>query len=91
MKLPKEVTLKITSTPVFFKKTKRYYITRRKRLINRPLVVFMFEGVIGEFMKPPKVAPNIPVSLMLRPGAQQGLKLIAEHFQVAIFFKRKQP
>ena len=77
LKMPKEITLKKTSTPVLFKKTKRYYINRRKRLLNRPLVVFMFEGVIGEFMKPPKVAPNIPVSLMLRPGAQQGLKLIA--------------
>lgn len=44
---PREATYHTAATPLFFKKTKRYYLTRRKRMLGRPLIVFMFEGVIG--------------------------------------------
>lgn len=86
---PKEPVFHTAATPSFYKKTKRYFLSRRKRMLGRPLVVLMFEGVIGEFQRPPKMAHNLPVTLLMRPGTLSGLKLLTEHFQVVLFFKRK--
>jgi hypothetical protein len=43
--------LMLPSTPKVFKLTKRELFGRRMSMMDRPLIVVNFQGVIGEFLK----------------------------------------
>jgi hypothetical protein len=39
------------STPKMFKRTKRVIFQRRMNMMDRPLIVITFQGVLGDFFK----------------------------------------
>ena len=39
------------STPEVFKRTKRIQFARRMTLMDRPLLIIQFQGVLGDFVK----------------------------------------
>lgn len=43
----------LPSTPKNFKRTKRVLFARRMNLMDRPMLIITFQGVLGDFMKKP--------------------------------------
>ena len=41
----------LPSTPKTYKRTKRVLFARRMNLMDRPVLIITFQGVIGDFMK----------------------------------------
>jgi len=43
----------LPSTPKNYKRTKRVLFARRMNLMDRPMLIITFQGVLGDFMKKP--------------------------------------
>jgi hypothetical protein len=66
----------LPSTPKIYKLTKRELFARRMNLMDRPLVIINFQGVLGDFLRD----KLDPLQINLRVGAKEGLKLLTNHF-----------
>jgi len=66
----------LPSTPKVFKKTKRELFARRMVQIDKPLVVVIFQGVIGDFL----FERGDSEVMNIRAGTVEGLKLLSYHF-----------
>jgi hypothetical protein len=42
----------LPSTPKHFKRTKREHFTRRMSVMDRPVLIITFQGVIGDMVQP---------------------------------------
>ena len=59
----------LPSTPKTYKRTKRVMFARRMNLMDRPIIIISFQGVIGDFIKKPfvqglkehQLAPTMPI------------------------------
>ena len=72
--------LMLPSTPKIYRLTKRELFARRMNLMDRPLVILNFQGVLGDFIK-----DNGLNSLNFRYGAVESLKMLTQHFQVVVY------
>ena len=61
--------------------SKRIWIQRREALVKRPLIVIIFDGLMGNFVK----SPINETMLFIRKGLIEGLKLLSTNYQVAVF------
>ncbi len=66
------------STPRHFRSTKRESFTRRMSMIDRPVLVITFQGVIGDFIKSNFFFQNDIANLPnVRLGAVKSLKVLS--------------
>ena len=68
--------------------SKRVQYRRRESMVNEPMIIMNFEGVIGDFFKA-NLWDKGPMSLYLRPGYLMGLKQLLTKFQVVLFCSLK--
>ena len=68
-----------------YKGTKRIDFNRRESMSNKKLIIFNFEGVIGDFYTP-SVWNRESLSLYLRPNTLSVLEIICTKYQVALLF-----
>ena len=46
----------LPSTPKTYKRTKRVLFARRMNLMDRPIIIITFQGVLGDFIKKSQIA-----------------------------------
>lgn len=75
--------LMLPPTPKVFKFSKRELFARRMSMMDRPLVIVNFQGVLGDFQKVAGSAINI------KSGTVEGLRLLRNHFQLVVFSREQ--
>ena len=75
--------LMLPSTPKVLKFSKRELFARRMSMMDRPLVILNFQGVLGDFQKVGGSAINI------KPGTIEGLRLLRNYFQLVVFSREQ--
>mmetsp|Transcript_33094 Transcript_33094/g.38004 ORF Transcript_33094/g.38004 Transcript_33094/m.38004 type:complete len:544 (-) Transcript_33094:23-1654(-) len=74
----------LPSTNKVYRNVKRIEFSRRMQMMDRPLVIVSFEGVVGSFHRDRIWSDKNP-KLVTRGGAAVGLRLFCTYFQVVIF------
>ena len=68
----------LPSTPKNYKRTKRVLFARRMNLMDRPMLIITFQGVLGDFMKKPVTGlrehPIVPTALPVPTTAKEKKK-----------------
>jgi hypothetical protein len=77
----------LPSTNKLYRNTKRIAFTRRMNMMDRPIIVISFEGIIGDFQKE-NIWSDKNYKLITRGNASAGLKLFWNYFQVVLYFKK---
>ncbi|CAI2364454.1 unnamed protein product [Moneuplotes crassus] len=77
----------LPSTNKFYRNTKRIDFSRRMHMMDRPLLIITFEGIIGVFHKE-NLWKDKNFKMITRSGSGPGLKLFCNYFQVVIFIKK---
>lgn len=74
----------LPSTNKVYRNIKRFEFSRRMNMMDRPIVIISFEGIIGNFHKE-KIWCDKNFKLITRGGAANGLRLFCNYFQVVLF------
>jgi hypothetical protein len=66
--------------------TKRIYFQRRDLYVKRPMIILIFDGLLGLFKK----SPVNETLLYVRKGIAEGLQKLSATFQIAIYTSMKE-
>ena len=66
--------------------SKRIYFERRELYLKRPLIILIFDGLLGLFKK----SPVNETLLYVRKGIAEGLQKLSANFQIAIYTSMKE-
>jgi hypothetical protein len=77
----------LPSTNKVYRNTKRVEFCRRMHMMDRPIVIIHFEGIIGNFHKE-RIWSEKNFKLITRGCAINGLRMFWTYFQVVIFIRK---
>ena len=78
----------LPSTNKVYRNIKRIEFSRRMNMMDKPIVIIKFEGIIGEIHKERIWSEKSNFKLITRGGAVNGLKLFSAYFQVVLFVQK---
>lgn len=77
----------LPSTNKVYRNTKRIDFNRRMQMMDRPIVIINFEGIIGHFHKE-KIWSEKNFKLITRGHASNGLRMFWNYFQVVVYVRK---
>lgn len=72
-------------TKQYSKWSKRLYFSKRSDMVMKNLILFVFDGVLGDCFKK-NLWGGSPIKMYLRRGVIKELKKLKEDFQIVLFF-----
>ena len=79
--------LLLPSTNKVYRNIKRIEFSRRMNMMDKPIVIIKFEGIVGEIHKE-RIWSDKNFKLITRGSAVDGLKLFSAYFQVVLFIQK---
>ncbi len=83
-KLGRHMIHLLPSTPNVFRNVKRLEFSRRMEMMERPIIIINFWGIIGNFSKEQLFSDN-KVKFVIRGGSASALQMFCSYFQVVLF------
>ena len=83
-KLGRHMIHLLPSTPNVFRNVKRLEFSRRMEMMEKPIIIINFWGIIGNFSKEQLFSDN-KVKFVIRGGSASALQMFCSYFQVILF------